>query len=157
MLLVTSSDVAKSGVSYMPSSLAMKEVLPANRDQLDKDKERAGESCASHRWRAEGDLLTPMGVKDTLSHCSNKRALCTVQGARHHAGVVARDAGLLLMSRLPPPTVAGSTVACARNAARRPQDVPQHVFLAAPCLGCGSRTAAGSRTVITAVVFESGP
>ncbi|XP_037562449.1 uncharacterized protein LOC119441880 [Dermacentor silvarum] len=38
-----------------------------------------------------------MGFKDTLPHCSTKRALRTVEGARHHAVVVARGAGLLLL------------------------------------------------------------
>lgn len=88
-----------SDVSAMPSSLTVEHFLSANRDILDKDKECAGDSCARHRWRDECDLLTPMGVKNTLSHCSTKRALRTVQGARHHAVVVARGARLLLLYR----------------------------------------------------------
>lgn len=86
-------------VSSMPSSLTMEHFLLANRDLLDKDEERAWIICASHRWRDECDLLTPMGVKDTLPHCSTKRALRTVEGARHQAVVVARGAGLLLLYR----------------------------------------------------------
>ncbi|XP_049516293.1 uncharacterized protein LOC125942176 [Dermacentor silvarum] len=109
-------------VSSMPSSFTMEHFLLANRDLLDKDEERAWIICARHRWRDECDLLTPMGVKDTLPHCSTKRALRTVEGARHKAVVVARGAGLLLLYRSPPPRVAGSAVVCVRNAARRPQD-----------------------------------
>ncbi|XP_075534760.1 uncharacterized protein LOC142570148 [Dermacentor variabilis] len=124
MVLVSHSEAANKEVSSMPSSLAMEGALPAYPDRVDKDEERGCDSCARYGRGTECDLLTQMDVKGALYHWSTKRAQCTVQGARQHAVAVSRDAGRLLMYRLLPPMVAGSTVVRARNAAERRQDAP---------------------------------
>ncbi|XP_075534761.1 uncharacterized protein LOC142570164 [Dermacentor variabilis] len=124
MLLVPRSEAAKGDDPSMPSSLAKEDALPAHPDRVDKDEERACDICARHPWSTECDLLTRMDVKGALYHRSTQHSLCTVPGARHHAVVVSRDAGRILIYRLFPPSEAGSTVVHARIAAERRQDAP---------------------------------
>ncbi|XP_054919409.1 uncharacterized protein [Dermacentor andersoni] len=112
-------DGAKDDVYYAFSNLAIKDVLPDNRDLVLKPWSKVDErTCSSHTGqprrlspRAEWYPLVDMGVKDTVAQCKTMQVSGTVQGAWHQTVVASRFTVRLLLHSARDATTRGAEAA----------------------------------------------